>query len=187
MLKMKDKYLPGILVVEGKDDQAMISSFLKSEILVTNGYELDKCNLQYLKQRSINNPVFILTDSDSAGEKIRNLIHKNISNYVDIFVDVDKCNKNGKHGVAECKIDEIMLKLQPYLSESQDFLSVLSIEDLYQLCLIGNNSLPIRKYVCEKYNLGICNGKKLLSRLNYLSISFEDLSKTVEEYLNGNK
>ena len=45
------KYLKFPLIVEGKDDASYLSNYIASEIIVTNGYEIDSSLIQ-MKQVS---------------------------------------------------------------------------------------------------------------------------------------
>ena len=59
--------LNGVLVVEGKEDASYLSNYIASEIVVVNGFELDKTTISYLKDRH----VLALLDPDEAGKQIR--------------------------------------------------------------------------------------------------------------------
>ena len=65
-----------ILVVEGKEDASYLSSYISSEIVVVNGYELSDATISYLKDK----PVILLLDPDSAGESIRNKLNRVLNN-----------------------------------------------------------------------------------------------------------
>lgn len=173
-------YINGILVVEGSNDASLISSIVDCEIVVTNGFELDNQTVNYLKTQSKYKTIYVLTDPDLAGEQIRNKLHQNIPNVVDVYVDINKCNKHNKHGVAECTIEEINRALSPYFSQKPDILYEISIMDLYKLKLIGDGSEKNRIKITTKLNLGKCNGKKLLERLNSLGINVETIEKILE-------
>ena len=45
-------YLDGIVVVEGHGDEAFLSSFIKSLYVITNGYDLPKEDIDFLKHYS---------------------------------------------------------------------------------------------------------------------------------------
>mgnify|MGYP003299188521 CR=1 FL=1 len=53
--------------------------------------------------------------------------------------------------------------------------------DLYKIGLIGIDSIEKRNKVINVFNLGKCNGKKLLERLNSLNIKLDDITKVLEE------
>lgn len=166
-------YLDGILVVEGKEDASYLSNYISSEIVMVNGYELSKATISYLK----NKKVILLLDPDKAGREIREKLNKEILNSINVEVDISKCNRGIKKGIAECQIDEVLQKLKAYAIEKQDSSSDITISDLYNLNLINNKEL--RDSVCEKLNLGKCNGKQLLKRLKNNNISLSKLRETI--------
>ena len=176
------EYLRGVLVVEGKEDAAYLSNYVSSEIVVINGYEMSPTTINYLKDKE----VILLVDPDEAGKNIRKLLNERLSNVINVEIDISKCNRGKKNGIAECDIKEIMPKLQPYFVKNTAKLQRITTSELFSLGLV-NGEKELRNYVCKRLNLGLCNGKIFLKRLNANNISIEELSKVVEEYKHGNK
>lgn len=167
-------YLKGILVVEGKEDASYLSNYIASEIVVVNGFEIPESTISYLKDKR----TILLLDPDEAGLKIRKQLKNLLPNSVDIEIDITKCNRGSKNGVAECQIDEILSKLHRYVDDEVKSSSDITESDLYNLGLIGNREL--RKKVCDKLNLGSCNGKALYKRLLNNNISLEQLCEIIK-------
>lgn len=167
-------YLKGILVVEGKEDASYLSNYIASEIVVVNGFEIPESTISYLKDKR----TILLLDPDEAGLKIRKQLKNLLPNSVDIEIDITKCNRGSKNGVAECQIDEILSKLHKYVDDEVKSSSDITESDLYNLGLIGNKEL--RKKVCDKLNLGSCNGKTLYKRLLNNNISLEQLCEIIK-------
>ena len=174
-------FLNGVLVVEGKEDASYLSNYIESEIVVVNGYEMSDNTINYLKGKTI----IALLDPDDAGKQIRKTLNDKLENVINVEIDINKCIRGTKNGVAECSIDEIMAKLQPYSVKNPAKLKRIQESDIFKLGLV-NGDVDLRKYVCEKLNLGKCNGKVLLKRLNANNVSMEELTKVVEEYKHGN-
>ena len=173
-------YLKHILVVEGKEDVSYLSNYIGSEIVATNGYELDKSLLDYLK----NKTVIALFDPDEAGLKIREIFNKQHFETINVEINIEKCSRGFKNGVAECSIDEIMEKLSPYIISNNEINRSISNDDLHNLGLLNNKNL--RNYVCNKLHLGKCNNKQLLNRLMYTNIDLDTLKETIAGYDHGN-
>lgn len=174
-------FLNGVLVVEGKEDASYLSNYIESEIVVVNGYEMSDNTINYLKGKTI----IALLDPDDAGKQIRKTLNDKLENVINVEIDINKCIRGTKNGVAECSIDEIMAKLQPYSVKNTAKLKRIQESDIFKMGLV-NGDVDLRKYVCEKLNLGKCNGKVLLKRLNANNVSMEELTKIVEEYKHGN-
>ena len=98
-------FLKGILVVEGKQDAAYLSNYIASEIVVVNGFEIPESVISYLKNKS----VLLLLDPDDAGHKIRQKLKNLLPDAIDVGIDISKCNRGNKKGVAECEINEILV------------------------------------------------------------------------------
>lgn len=65
-----------VIVVEGKYDKIKLSSILDAVIVVTDGYGIfkDKEKLAIIRHYARKNGIIVLTDSDSAGFRIRNYL-----------------------------------------------------------------------------------------------------------------
>ena len=172
-------YLNGILVVEGKEDASYLANYIKSEIVFVNGFELDRRTINYLK----NKRVIALLDPDEAGAEIRKRLNALIPNIINVEIDINKCTRGNKKGVAECDINEILTKLKPFFTEPINNTVFIKQSDLYELGLISNKEL--RFYICEKLKLGRCNGKTLYKRLVSANVDIETIKQLVKEY-NGN-
>ena len=178
-------YLNGILVVEGKDDESLIKSFLECYVFKTNGFDLKKEDILYLNRLSNLYKIIVLTDPDDAGNKIRDYINNNIKNTFNVFVDKNLCNKNGKHGVAESNKEHILNQLKDYLCEAPLEVGKITSNDLNRLGLNGDsNAKEKRRYICECFSLGICNQKTLKERLNLLKISYDEIKEELDKYGN---
>ena len=176
------EYLKGVLVVEGKEDAAYLSNYISSEIVVINGFEMSPTTIDYLKDKE----VILLVDPDEAGKNIRKTLNERLSNVINVEIDILKCSRGKKNGVAECDISEIMAKLQPYFVKNPAKLQQITTSDLFNLGLVYGGK-DLRNFICKRLNLGLCNGKLFLKRLNGNNISIEELTKLVEEYKHGNK
>ena len=57
-----------------------------------------------------------------------------------------------------------------------EFHHTISVEDMYELKLMGSDDSSYRRdVVSKKFHIGKCNGKTMLKRLNMLGISREEL------------
>ena len=176
--------IDALIIVEGISDVAFLSSFIESEFVHTNGYTIPKEEVEFALKVSETKSIIVLTDSDDAGKTIRERINKLIPNVINVSLDIEKCNKKGKHGVAEATKEEVINKLAPYKSlESVDRGNLTTI-DLYKLGLIGENSKKRRELVVKQLKLGICDSKKMIRRLNFLKIKINEIERVLN---NGNK
>lgn len=172
-------YFDGIMVVEGKGDVCYLSSFIDSEYVVLNGYDIPENVVEYLTHIK-NRKILLCTDPDEAGETIRKNAKTKGIKAEDIVFDINKCNKKGKHGVAECEKEEILNKLSQYLTSKKKCNSVITQSDFSKVGLIKSKKL--QDLVKKTFYLGDCNTKTLLKRINYNGITLKEI-----QTLNGNK
>ena len=172
-------FIDGVVVVEGKNDASYLSSFIDTLFVTTNGYEIPNEEVKFLNQISKIKKVIILTDPDDAGKTIRNHLFEQIPNAINVEVDLAKCDKKGKHGVAECDKNEVVFALKNHFSTQNEQKS----GDYSYLMDIDSDE---RKYICKSLNLGICNQKTMLKRISALNLSDEEINVVRERY-HGNK
>ncbi len=176
------KRIDAIIVVEGKMDEALLSSFIDADIVTTNGSAISEETLKYLEEASKTRDIILLLDPDSPGKKIRDTISQRVPSAKHAFVPKEKSIKKHKVGVAECDKDTILEALSHLVPEKKAPNASLTMADLYNLGLVGSSeSATLRKRVGNELNIGITNGKTFLKRANALGITYSQL----EELING--
>lgn len=162
-------HLEQAVIVEGKYDKIKLNSIIDGVIITTNGFSVikDKEKIELIRYFAKKRGIIILTDSDSAGFKIRNYIkgavrEGKITNvYIpDIFGKEKRKtvpSKEGKLGV-EGIDKEILLKafekagiLSSETPENRDPITKI---DLFEAGLTGGqNSAEKRKEVLKKLDM----------------------------------
>lgn len=172
--------LPIILVVEGAMDQAFLSQFLDCDIVTTNGSEVSRETLDFLKEASKNRRTVILTDPDSPGERIRARIAEEVPGCEHAFVRKARAVKGKKVGVAESSKEEVLLALSHIVPE-QSQSGTLTMTDLFELGLMGkDNSSSLRHQLEETFHLGHANAKMFLKRANALGLTKQQLQEAID-------
>ena len=172
-------YLNKIIVVEGKEDASYLSSFIDAEIVTTNGYDLPKEEIEYLNKASDFKEILVLVDPDLAGREIENKLKKILKKATYLNVDISKCSRGKKDGVAECEQEEILRVLKPYFESKNIEKTPLLQGNLLKITLSDSD---FRSFLSKKYSLGKCNSKTVLRRLKTLQISEDDLQETMKEF-----
>lgn len=163
-------YFDGVIVVEGTGDSSYLSSFICAEYVVLNGYDMPEDIIDYLKHIK-NRKILVMTDPDEAGVSIEKRLRETGLKYETRVVDSRMCNKHGKHGVAECKKEEILRVLDSDLISTNPFKESISKAEFNSFGFM--NSQEKRNEISEKLHLGICNSKVLLKRMNYNGITYQ--------------
>lgn len=172
---------PSIIVVEGTSDEAFLQSFLDADIVTTNGSEVSRETIEYLQEASKTRSIVVLTDPDSPGKRIRDLIAERVPGVLHAFVRKEKSIKHHKVGVAESSRDEVLLALSRIVPSDPPLCGSLTQSDLLDLGLMGSpGSLRKRAEVEERLHLGHGNAKTFLKRANALNLSLEDIEEALK-------
>ena len=170
------------IVVEGKYDKIKLSSITDAVIIVTNGFSLfkDKEKQALIRFYAEKTGIIILTDSDSAGFKIRNLI-KNIAkdgNIINVYVpeifgkekrkaDFSKEGKLGVEGIDKEIIINALEKAGVFC-ENEVVREKITNLDFYEDGLSGGpDSSNLRKKLLKYMDLPqLLSSKALLEIVN---------------------
>lgn len=174
-------YFDGVIVVEGTGDSSYLSSFIEAMYVESNGFDIKETDIDFLAH--CDKRIILLLDSDEAGELIRQRLHGKLPSAIDVRTDISKCNKNNKHGVAECDKEEIIKSLRDYIDTIPSNKKTITTADLIR---VGIDSLAKRKYLSDELHIGTTNNKEFIKRINFLEIGIGKLKTALEKY-NGNK
>lgn len=200
MLKVKQA-----VIVEGKYDKIKLDSIIDGVIVQTNGYSIfkDKEKLALIRFYAEKTGIIILTDSDSAGFKIRNYLKgaipdgKIINVYIpDIFgkerrkLKPSAEGKLGVEGISKKILLEAFEKAGITAEEKDETQNTEKIDSLllYELGLSGGkNSSFLRKKVLQYFGLpSLLSSSAMTDALNTM-ISPDELTEAVEKLKNEQK
>lgn len=175
--------LDGLLIVEGQSDKAYISSLIDADIFITKGFDFNDEDIEFIKSVSEIKNIYLLTDSDEAGEEIRKKIKAKIPSIIDLRIDKSCCHKNNKHGVAEAEKNALLDVFKPLLKNDEISKNNRILPSkLLQITEFDKNK---QQYLSRLYHLGNSNIKSMCKRLNILEIKEEQLVEDLKQY--GNK
>ncbi|MGI6713779.1 MAG: ribonuclease M5 [Bacilli bacterium] len=167
-----------VIVVEGKKDEQRLSSIIKSNFVQTNGSEVSRETIEYIKTLSKTYPIILLTDPDGPGEQIRARLEQEIGEVYHVFFPREKCQKKNKIGVENADDDTILEAFNHIVLGTTKNKGTLTFNHLFKLGLIGTKDARAKRtYLGKHYRFGETNGKTLLKRLNQLNVSFEEITK----------
>ena len=171
-----------VIVVEGRHDQARLSAIDPSlHIITTQGSAISQETLDRLVKINKINPIIVLTDPDSPGEKIRHTITEHVGPTQHIFLKKEDCiSKSGKKvGVehASTPVLKAALKNVLYSNVSRE---TMTQKEFNALGLNGTNQASkLREKVSAHFNIGTCNAKTMLKRLNMFGISLDAVKQVL--------
>lgn len=196
-------HIKGAVVVEGKYDKARLKNLVDCPVIVTNGFGVfnDSQTVKLLRFYAKNGGIIILTDSDSAGFKIRGYIKGIVADgkirnaYVpDVFGKEKRKSApsaEGKLGVEGISDDLIISALQACLDESDcETTNARRITrlDLYDDGLSGGrDSKALRSELLKRLSLPErLPSNSLLDALNSI-ITYDQYKVLIEKIRNGDK
>lgn len=191
MIKVKE-----VIIVEGRYDKIKLSSLIDGLIIETNGFGIfkDKEKMELIRRLAPERGILILTDSDSAGFKIRSYIGGSIPKkfvkhaYIpDVFGKEKrktKYSKEGKIGVEGIEKDTILKALKAAgvtADEVPERNRLITKLDLYEDGFTGGqNSSERRLKLLKALNLPErLSTNALIDILNCI-IDYKDYQKIVQ-------
>ena len=178
------------IVVEGKYDLIKISRLFDTLIIPTNGFDIykNKSKLNMLKTVAQKSGIILLTDSDSAGFRIRNHIRNCLGDVVvkNAYIPEiegkekrkDAPSKEGFLGVEGISDEIIVNAVMSQTQQMEQSGEKITKTDFFELGLTGGpDSSEKRAKICKKTGLPLkISANQLISALNNMY--------TREEFLN---
>ena len=90
-----------VLVVEGKMDVVAIDKAVEADCIITGGFSLKKQTLDSIAQAYKKRGIIILTDPDSAGERIRKFLTKRFPEARHAFVPREDATAHDDIGIEQ--------------------------------------------------------------------------------------
>lgn len=154
-----------IIVVEGKYDKIKLSRLFDTLIIATDGFRIykDKQKAQLIKTAALKRGVIIITDSDTAGLRIRNRVRQLVGSaivknvYLPQIAGKEKRKaKPGAEGLlgVEGIPDEIILNAVAAQTSEAPKRDKITKSELFDMGLCGGeNSSELRKKLCAAFGL----------------------------------
>ncbi len=196
---MEKLKIPYAVVVEGKYDKIKLSSIIDSPIIVTNGFGIYKNSetARLIRYYAEKTGIVILTDSDTAGFRIRghiksivpkgkiiNLYSPEICGKEKRKIQPSKEGKLGVEGISAEKLRTLFVDAG-LVNENKLSKNPITSLDFYELKLSGNsNSTFYRKKILNAMNLPEnLTAKALLEAVNarYSKEEFIQLVQKIQE------
>ena len=168
--------LKQVIVVEGKSDIQRIAQAVEADCIATEGFTLRKGVIDMIRVAYEKRGIIILTDPDTAGERIRRVLTKKFPNAQHAFVPRDEAFANDDIGIEQASPESIRRALSTLHVESLESSKV----DLVRHGLSGMpDSAARRAVIGAKLGIGYGNGKQFLYRLNHYGITRDAYEEAV--------
>ena len=190
MIKVKQA-----VIVEGKYDKIKLSTIIDAVIIETDGFKIfkDKEKQKLIRKLAENNGILIITDSDSAGFKIRSFIcgtvnTENISHaYIPDILGKEKRknmpSKEGKlgvEGVSSSIIIEALNQSGIVFEDTKEQIKRITINDFFEDGISGKkNSRQIRSALLKYIDLPSRISTNSLIRIINLFMTYDQYKAAV--------
>jgi ribonuclease M5 len=170
-----------VIVVEGKRDIAAVGRAIEAECVATEGFGLLPRTLERLEQAYRRRGLIILTDPDSAGERIRRFLSDRFPAAKHAFVSREEASSADDIGIEQASPSAIRVALERVRYREFQPICQFSSVDLVSAGLSGTACAAQRRAALgARLGIGYANAKTFLYRLNHYGVSREEFEATVE-------
>ncbi len=177
MIKIKE-----VIVVEGIKDEIAVKRSVDAEVIYVSGFGISNKTIKLIKNAQERCGVILFMDSDSAGERIRNIISSKVLGVKHAYISREKSFKNGDIGVENASPEDILESIKNAKCVIEYKRNEFNMGDLIENNLVNTKESSKRREILgDILGIGYANGKKFLARLNYFNISREQFLCALEK------
>ncbi len=171
-----------VLVVEGKMDVAAINKAVEADCIITGGFTLNKHTLNDIESAYKRRGIIILTDPDSAGERIRKFLTKRFPDAKHAFVPKVDATANDDIGIEQASPEAIRTALKKVRTVNFEPMQTFSNSDMMKYKLNGcTDSSERRMKIGAILGIGFANAKNFLKRLNHYGVTRKEFEEAVKQ------
>jgi len=173
--------LKEVIIVEGKMDTVAVQKALEADTIETGGFTLNRRTLEDIKAAYIKRGIIILTDPDSAGERIRRFLTDKFPEAGQAFVPKIDATANNDIGIEQASPEAIRLAINKVRHHELNKIIEFSYKDLTNNKLTGCSTASVNRAKIGAFlGIGYANSKKFLERLNNYGITREEFNKACD-------
>ncbi|MCX7780876.1 MAG: ribonuclease M5 [Negativicutes bacterium] len=169
-----------VIIVEGKQDIAAVKRAVDADCIATFGFNLHPHTLKQIEHAYTRRGIIILTDPDSAGERIRRFLAERFPAARHAFVPREAAFANKDIGIEQASPDAIRSALAKVRTHDLQPGNEFSWQDIIAARLTGTRDAAARRAALgEALGIGFTNAKGFLTRLNNYGVTREEFSRAV--------
>ncbi len=173
-----------VIVVEGKSDVAAIRRSVDADCLITGGFSLTPQLLRQIEAAYQRRGIIILTDPDSAGERIRSFLRERFPAAGHAFVPRGEAiGADGRIGVEKASPEQIRAALEKFRMAEVTVGEGFVVADILAHGLSGGaDSAEKRAFLGTELGIGWANAKTFLHRLNTYGVSRQEFNQALDKW-----
>ena len=171
-----------VLVVEGKMDVVAIGKAVEADCIITEGFNLKPQALDAIEKAYKKRGIIILTDPDSAGERIRRFLTKRFPEAKHAFVPREDATANNDIGIEQASPEAIRKALEKVRTMDWEPKNTFKGADLLRAGVSGGVAASQRRaQLGAILGVGYANAKTFLLRLNHYGVTREEFDRALAE------
>ena len=173
-----------VIVVEGKSDVAAVRRSVEAVCLITGGFSLTPQLIGQIEAAYQRRGIIILTDPDSAGERIRSFLRKRFPEAGHAFVPRGEAiGADGRIGVEKALPEQIRAALAKVRLAEVTVSAEFEFADIVDYGLSGvPDSAEKRAFLGAELGIGWANAKTFLHRLNTYGVSKQEFNQALDKW-----
>ena len=171
-----------VLVVEGKMDVVAIDKAVEAECIITAGFNLKPQALDSIAKAYQKRGIIIMTDPDSAGERIRRFLTKRFPEAKHAFIPKEDATANNDIGIEQASPEAIRTALAKVRTMDWEPTNNFTGADLLKAGISGSPAASEKRAkLGAVLGIGYANAKTFLQRLNHYGITRQEFQQAVAE------
>lgn len=171
-----------VLVVEGKMDVVAIDKAVEADCIITEGFNLKPQALDSIEKAYKKRGIIIMTDPDSAGERIRRFLSKRFPDAKHAFVPKGDATANDDIGIEQASPEAIRTALAKVRTMDWKPTNNFTGADLLKAGISGSPAASEKRAkLGAVLGIGYANAKTFLQRLNHYGVTRQEFQQAVAE------
>lgn len=171
-----------VLVVEGKMDVVAIDKAVEADCIITEGFNLKPQALDSIAKAYQKRGIIIMTDPDSAGERIRRFLTKRFPEAKHAFIPKEDATANNDIGIEQASPEAIRTALAKVRTMDWEPTNNFTGADLLKAGISGSPAASEKRdKLGAVLGIGYANAKTFLQRLNHYGITRQEFQQAVAE------
>lgn len=171
-----------VLVVEGKMDVVAIDKAVEADCIITEGFNLKPQALDSIAKAYQKRGIIIMTDPDSAGERIRRFLTKRFPEAKHAFIPKEDATANNDIGIEQASPEAIRTALAKVRTMDWEPTNNFTGADLLRAGISGSPAASEKRAkLGAVLGIGYANAKTFLQRLNHYGVTRQEFQQAVAE------
>ena len=171
-----------VLVFEGKMDVVAIDKAVEADCIITEGFNLKPQALDSIAKAYQKRGIIIMTDPDSAGERIRRFLTKRFPEAKHAFIPKEDATANNDIVIEQASPEAIRTALAKVRTMDWEPTNNFTGADLLRAGISGSPAASEKRAkLGAVLGIGYANAKTFLQRLNHYGITRQEFQQAVAE------